>query len=141
MAVVGEAATADASSNLTTAAAAAAYAFALFGKPCTLRHQCELIASISLLQRTRPAFPIVAMLAGDCWSDRALGSELQLLQVLRVRVPTIGPPHCANIAQPNKERWAQSYTIANVSCDQHPHIRSAAGVKAVVLIDCFLTIC
>ena len=115
----------------------AAYAFAAFGTPCKPQYYFALFASISTLFKTGPRFPIIVMLSGACLEDAVLNSACApppfavgmsdsasdvwrvsmavrtLGGVQTVAVPIINTIRCRNL-NASTERWAESYTIANV---------------------------
>ena len=71
----------------------AAYALSLYGE-CAPAAQLNLLTALALLARTRPVFPIVAMLGERCWKSAELREELQARGATPVRQPEVRGVRC-----------------------------------------------
>ena len=77
-----------------------AYAFALVGG-CE-RQRVAVLAAADVLRRTRPIFPLLAMLSSDCW-EHAHGQTRALLSseggLVPIRIPSIEGVRCRGKAR------------------------------------------
>ena len=71
----------------------AAYVLSLFGS-CAPSHRLNLLTAATLLLRTQPIFPVVAMLGNRCWTTQPLRRQLDRLGVVTVHTPEVSGVQC-----------------------------------------------
>jgi len=87
----------------------ASYIFSIFGL-CSARHQAQLLTSAQLLKRTRPLYPIAAMLSPTCWRNCTFRELLEAEQITPLFVPRINNITCRGVRQRGSffdEHWTK----------------------------------
>jgi len=98
----------------------AAYAFGILGS-CSLQLQAQAHTSISLLQRTRPSYPVLALLSTNCSAAAPLHAELRRMGVHVLEVPSelssIARRRCEARSKPldaRLDRRSSGYSYATI---------------------------
>ena len=83
----------SAASEYCGSAEGGAYVFSIFGL-CGPRHQAQLLTAARLLQQTRPAFPLAAMLSPTCHLNATFRATLVGESVTPLCVPRFENVRC-----------------------------------------------
>jgi hypothetical protein len=96
----------------------AAFVFAILGRHCSLQQQAQGITSISLLQLTRPRYPVLAMLSASCSEVAPLRAELQRMRVTQLATPSdlsdIGRRRCVSLDSVSASRMHSGYSYSAI---------------------------